>query len=99
MEITFKEREGKGYVIARKDGHKIGLMTYRRDAEDLITILHTEVNPDTQEKGVAKKILNTVVDKAREDGFKIIPICPFAKAQFEKTPEIQDVLKNPVQKA
>jgi hypothetical protein len=32
------------------------------------------------------------VEYARENGIKIIPLCPFAKSVFDKTPEIRDVL-------
>ncbi|MCZ1518258.1 N-acetyltransferase, partial [Enterococcus faecium] len=30
---------------------------------------------------------------ARRDGKKIIPLCPYAKKEFEKKPEYQDVLR------
>jgi predicted GNAT family acetyltransferase len=31
------------------------------------------------------------VDDARRDGFKIIPLCPYAKAQFQRHAEWRDV--------
>jgi predicted GNAT family acetyltransferase len=33
------------------------------------------------------------VEDARRDGIVIIPLCPFAKAQIERHPEWQDVLR------
>ena len=33
-----------------------------------------------------------VVEFAREQGIKIIPLCPFSNSVFQKTPEIRDVL-------
>ena len=35
----------------------------------------------------------TGVELARRDGKKIIPLCPYAKKEFEKKPEYQDVLR------
>lgn len=32
------------------------------------------------------------VDDVRREGFKILPLCPFAKGQFERHPEWRDVL-------
>jgi hypothetical protein len=32
------------------------------------------------------------VTYARENNIKIIPLCPFAKKVFDKTPEFRDVL-------
>ena len=37
-------------------------------------------------------LVKRAVEDARRDGIKIIPLCPFAKAQIEKHPEWQDVL-------
>jgi len=33
------------------------------------------------------------VDYARTNGWKILPLCPFAKSVFDKTPEYADVLQ------
>jgi predicted GNAT family acetyltransferase len=32
------------------------------------------------------------VEDARREGFRIIPLCPFAKSQFERHAEWKDVL-------
>jgi len=32
------------------------------------------------------------LDDVRREGFKILPLCPFAKGQFERHPEWRDVL-------
>jgi predicted GNAT family acetyltransferase len=37
-------------------------------------------------------MLFTVVESVRKKGIKIVPLCPFAKSVFEKTPELNDVL-------
>lgn len=35
---------------------------------------------------------SAVLENARREGFKILPLCPFAKGQFERHPEWRDVL-------
>jgi len=39
------------------------------------------------------KLITRAIDDARAAGLKIIPLCPFAQAQFRRHPEWADVLK------
>ena len=41
----------------------------------------------------SKRLVEAAVKDARAEGFKIIPLCPFAKATLERTPEWQDVVQ------
>ena len=92
MEITIKELDGKGYAMAREDGKRAGMMTYSIAGEGLIIIDHTEVNPEFNGQGVGKKMVLAAVDYARKNNLTIIPLCPFAKATFDKNQDLQDVL-------
>lgn len=92
LEVTQKNRETKGEFIAAFDGQKAGLMTYSWAGDDKIIIDHTEVEPAYNGKGVGKEMVYKAVEFAREKGIKILPLCPFAKAMFEKNEEIRDVL-------
>ena len=65
--------------------------------EDRFIIDHTEVEEAYNGKGVGKEMLLAAVDFARKNGKTIIPLCPFAKATFQKHDELQDVLVNKTQ--
>lgn len=52
-----------------------------------LTIYHTEVLPKAEGKGLAKKLLATMVDHARKNELKVIPLCPYVHAQFKRHPE------------
>ncbi|MEM6768030.1 MAG: GNAT family N-acetyltransferase [Bacteroidota bacterium] len=93
MEIDIKERDSKGFAIAREDGIKAGVMTYSNPGSDFIIIDHTEVAPAFKGKSVGKQLLFKMVEMAREKNIKILPLCPFANAMFKKLPEIGDVLR------
>ena len=93
MEIEIRERENKGFAIARENEKKAGLMTYSIPDSDFIIIDHTEVDDAFKGQGVGKKLLYKIVDMAREKELKILPLCPFASAMFKKLDDIQDVLK------
>ncbi|WKW46911.1 GNAT family N-acetyltransferase [Myroides sp. JBRI-B21084] len=92
MEIKHKQDDNKGAFIAEENGAKAGEMTYSKAGADKIIIDHTEVNPEFNGKGVGKQMVLAAVDYARATGIKILPLCPFAKATFDKNKDIQDVL-------
>ncbi|MFV0164395.1 N-acetyltransferase [Empedobacter falsenii] len=62
------------------------------DGDDKIIIDHTEVDEAYGGQGIGKKVLLALVDWTRNNNIKVIPLCPFAKAQFDKNTEIRDVL-------
>jgi len=92
MEIIHKDFENKGAFIATSEGKIAGEMTYSKAGENLIIIDHTEVDSTFGGQGVGKKMLLAAVDFARKNKVKILPLCPFAKASFDKDISIQDVL-------
>ncbi len=94
MELEIRERENKGFAVARDDGKKAGLMTYSIPGSDFIIIDHTEVEDEYKGQDVGKKLLYKIVEMAREKNIKILPLCPFANAMFKKLDDIKDVLRS-----
>lgn len=92
MEIKRDDNGRKGQFTALSDGKEAGAMTYTWAGAHKFIIDHTEVNPEFSGQGVGKKLLMAAVEYAREKGVKILPLCPFAKSVFDKTPAIQDLL-------
>jgi predicted GNAT family acetyltransferase len=82
----------KGYFFVEENGKQEAMMTFVFAGEDKIIIDHTEVNPGNNGKGFGKQMVLKAVDFARDKGITILPLCPFAKSVFDKTPEIRDVL-------
>ena len=74
------------------NGKSEAKMTFVFAGNEKIIIDHTEVNPSNNGKGFGRKMVAKAVEFAREKNIKIIPLCPFAKSVFDKTPEFRDVL-------
>ena len=92
IEIKQNNEEKHGNFEAFIDGRRAGLMTYTWAGGERFIIDHTEVEEAYNGKGVGKEMVLAAVDFARKEGKKIIALCPFAKATFQKNEELQDVL-------
>lgn len=80
-------KKGKFYT---EDG--LAEIVYNWFQEKAIIIEHTEVSPKLEGKGVGKQLVAAVVNWARKEELKVLPLCVFAKAVFDRTPEYHDVL-------
>ncbi len=92
MEVQQKDNGESGVFFIEQDGAWLAEMTYVWAGNDRIIIDHTEVDVLLKGKGAGKQLVSKAVDFAREKGISIIPLCPFAKSVFDKTPEFRDVL-------
>ena len=63
---------------------------YRR-ADGVLTVMHTEVPPALNGKGIGSKLVRGLLDIARTEGLKVRPLCPFVKAYIDKHPEYEDL--------
>lgn len=90
MNIKF-ERENKR--VAAYDGDQvIGEVTFS-ESPNLWIADHTDVNPAYKGQQIGNQMVLKLVEAARKEGMKIMPLCPFAAAEFKKNPSYADVLK------
>lgn len=90
--IQHEEQGTKGAFYIEHEGQRVAEMSYSRTNPSLIIIDHTEVDASLGGQGIGRRLLGDLVEWARGAGIKVIPLCPFAKAQFGKDPSIRDVL-------
>lgn len=91
MTVERREGDSKGEFVAYENGSIAGKMTFSNAGSRTFIIDHTEVNPEFSGKGVGKEMVMADVAYARENGKKIIPICPFALSVFNKDSSLSDV--------
>ncbi|MEM9181401.1 MAG: GNAT family N-acetyltransferase [Pseudomonadota bacterium] len=92
IQITREDAANGGRYVTVVDGHEAE-MTYSRAGTSRIIIDHTGVPDALKGRGVGKRLVEAAVKDARAEGFRIIPLCPFAKATLDRTPEWQDVVQ------
>lgn len=91
-EVQLELTDKNGFFHIDINGKTEAKMTFVFAGPDKIIIDHTEVNEGNNGKGFGKKMVAKAVEFAREKNIKIIPLCPFVKKVFDKTPEFRDVL-------
>lgn len=92
LTITREDSPTGGRYVVRANGAEAE-MTYSRAGSARIIIDHTGVPDAMRGLGVGKQLVEAAVKDARTEGFKIIPLCPFAKATLEKHAEWHDVVQ------
>lgn len=85
IQLKLNEK-GKGGFYVLEGQEQLGEMAIGISGNDL-TVYHTEVVPKAEGRGLAKKLLDTMLAYAREYQLKVIPLCPYVHAQFRRHPE------------
>lgn len=93
MEIQLEQSETKGAFFIKQDGARVAEMTFSKAGPSLMIIDHTDVSEVMKGTGAGKRLVTEAVNYARAHGIKILPLCPFAKSVFDKTPDFSDVLR------
>jgi hypothetical protein len=83
--------QGKGAWVIERDGKTVAELSYTTAGSRLI-LDHTDVSEVLRGTGSGKKLVVAAALWARGANVKLIPLCPFARSVFDKTPEIRDVL-------
>ncbi|QRQ99674.1 GNAT family N-acetyltransferase [Dyadobacter sandarakinus] len=86
-EVKFKldQRKRGGFFIEEGD-KQIGEMVIGL-SDHTLTVYHTEVAPEMEGKGLAKKMFDEMVRYARENGLVVVPLCEYVHAQLRRHPE------------
>ena len=64
---------------------------YRRNG-DTVAILHVEAPVALRGSGAAGRLMQGIVDLARQKNEKLVPLCSYAAAWMKRHPETADLL-------
>jgi predicted GNAT family acetyltransferase len=73
------------------DGSLFGFLSYR-DRRDARVLVHTEVDPVHQSKGVGSRLVEAALEDIRARGVELVPLCPFVRAYLRDHPEQADLV-------
>lgn len=76
---------------ARVRGEVVGFLEYRRHP-GRATLVHTEVDPAFEGRGVGSALARHALDAARAEGIRVRVVCPFVTTWLRRHREFDDVL-------
>ena len=91
--IIREDGERHGRYVARVAGIDAEAeLTYTHRGPGLISADHTGAPEALRGTGAAAALVDYLVADARASGFRIIPLCPYVRARYEKHPDWRDVM-------
>lgn len=93
MEIHIQHKEmdasgeGRWFVKDETSGETLAKLVYHAAGEGAISLDSTVVSDVLRGRNVGKLLVNAAADYARAKGLKLVPVCPFVVALFEKVPQ------------
>ena len=81
IKIIFVKEQNKS--VAYDDNIQIGECDFI-ETENCWNIVHTEVDNSYQGRGIARKLIEKVIENAKENNKKVIAECSYAKKILEK---------------
>lgn len=72
-------------------GQKVGEITFVRVGADKLIIDYTGVAPDYRNQKIGLTLVRNVANMARVQHRRVITLCPFARAMFNRFSEFDDI--------
>jgi uncharacterized protein len=89
--VTVADRPNELRYEIEVDGEVAGFLMYRLEP-GVIELVHTDVAPKWEGKGVGGALVKGALDDVRARGLKMRPFCPFVRAYIKRHPEYQDLV-------
>jgi predicted GNAT family acetyltransferase len=89
--VSVERREVEHRYVLRVGGEPAGELVFRDRGGGVLAFLHTEVDPACRRRGLGSALVRGALDDVREQGLKIVAICPFVEAYVRDHPEYADL--------
>lgn len=76
------------------DGQVAGFAQFT-DRGDRRVFPHTEIDPEFGGRGLGGIVVRAALEATREDGLKVVPLCPFVAKYIDEHPEFSDLVVKP----
>jgi len=91
MEIKYQDSKRGGVFFMEDQGRRLAEITYQWRGDAVIIADHTWVDDSLRGHGIARKMLDALVDFAREKSLTIIPQCSYVDVMFKRDRSLADV--------
>jgi uncharacterized protein len=91
-DISISNETGRQRYEIAVGGELAGFVQYRV-REGTLDLVHTEVLPQFEGRGLAGKLAQFALDDARRQGRKVAPSCSYIARYVERHPQLQDLVQ------
>lgn len=91
-QLSVRDNEAEHRYEVRAEG-QVAILTYERD-DNRITLLHTEVPPALEGRGIAGMLARTALEAARAGGLEVVPRCSYVAAYIRRHPEYMPLVSD-----
>jgi uncharacterized protein len=91
MDLTVTDNLFEGRYEAQLDGQIVGVAEYEL-SDDLMILIHTNVEPTHQDQGIGGALARFIVNDARRRGLRVRPVCPFMGSWLDRHPDYADLV-------
>lgn len=88
--MNVKDNPERSRFELEEDGH-VAFADYRRDGSTLV-IPHVEAPPELRGSGAAGRLMRGVMETARAQGLRVVPICGYAATWIKRHKEFHDLV-------
>jgi uncharacterized protein len=89
--IAVQDNPGESRYELLLDEQVVGEILYRL-APDPVVLLHTEVLPSLEGKGLGALLVAGALDDIRARGLQVVPLCPFVRSYIHRHPDYADLV-------
>ena len=89
MQIRYEVEQGRSAAYDKEN--RVGIAEFE-DADGRWVITHTEVDPAYGGQGIARRLIEELIEAARSNGAKIVPVCSYAEKMMSGKAAYRDVL-------
>ena len=91
IKVVYEPKNNR--TAAYDQDKEIGESTFS-EMKNIWYLNHTFVKTAYEGQGIGGKLVLELVNQARKNNIKIMPVCSFVQKEFDLKPEYSDVLKN-----
>ena len=86
------KKDKNKFYIGESSQNALAEITFVPDGESKIIVNHTYVSESLRGQGIALKLVEKVIEYARQENIKIIPLCSYVEKVMTRNEEYKDVL-------
>lgn len=95
VRISYEDKGQKGRFVARVPGvQEEGELSISKVSGVLVIADHTFVPDTLRGTGTGLALAEALIADARAKAYRVVPLCPFVRAQSLKHPEWADVIQH-----